>query len=251
MKPLVDTTPGAKTLLNALSHGQPPDICAAEGVGWIEKVARVLSRIVHDAVPKFTGHGTCGVFGEKSMTKVNFMHDTICKVQQKVNTVCELGFNAGHSSLLFLLTVPNARVISFDLGDIPWARWGGALLNTTHGHRFEYVMGNSAVTIPKYAKAHPEVKCDLLLIDGGKEYNLRKADLNNFRTMSNTGSTLLFDEVCQEDCVRGANRSNICDTCWNGCTKAYARAAATGLLKIDECAMVRETGDGMCSAVYL
>ncbi|CAM9373070.1 unnamed protein product, partial [Choristocarpus tenellus] len=39
----------------------------------------------------------------------------------RVTTVCEVGFNAGHSALNWLLNSrPDTKVISFDLGEHPY-----------------------------------------------------------------------------------------------------------------------------------
>ena len=255
-RPLADTIPGAEKLLQALVGGRrPKHICGEqleEGLQWLDGIAAVLDDVVQLAVPKFPGHGSFGIFDPKyHLSKVRLMYQTICRVKSTVRTVCELGFNAGHTSLIFLETLPHARVLSFDLGDIPWARWSAALLNATHGDRFEYIMGDSAKTVPAFKLANPDTECDLLLIDGGKDYALRKADLKNLRSLSKAGATLLFDEVCQEDCARGTNQSGICRTCWGGCSRAYADASRAGLIEIRECDVMESLKDGMCSAVYL
>jgi hypothetical protein len=58
-----------------------------------------------------------------AMTKTRFIFATLTAAfdPSAAVTVCELGFNAGHSAMLFLETLPNARVVSFDLGDTRWA----------------------------------------------------------------------------------------------------------------------------------
>ena len=68
-----------------------------------------------------------------------------------VFTVCEVGFNMGHSSLNWLLTDEAVRVVSFDLGDNAYTRHGAAYLKERFGaHRLELVVGDSAVTVPAY-----------------------------------------------------------------------------------------------------
>ncbi len=37
---------------------------------------------------------------------------------------------------------------------------------SSHGHRLTTVTGNSQKTVAEYAKKHPELKCDLVHIDG-------------------------------------------------------------------------------------
>lgn len=240
----------------ALAEQPQPQLCGPGGLQWLQQTERVLSKVVHDAVPFFKGHGSFGIFGESTLDKVRLFRSTVCEAGHKARTICELGFNAGHSALMFLLLAPKARVLSFDLGDIPWARWSAALLNATHGHRFTYIMGSSLATVPAYAAANPGTRCDVVFIDGAKDYAIRKADLKNFRRLADAGARLLFDEVCGEDCVRGQNRSKYCLTCWGGCSRAYAEAVRSGLVAIDKCVTPKVDGltiesGGACSATYL
>ena len=73
----------------------------------------------------FIKHGQWGIFDNMyGQVKTRFIYEWLCKYLRKreISTVCELGFMAGHSALLFLQTVKKARLVSFDLGDAPWSR---------------------------------------------------------------------------------------------------------------------------------
>ena len=63
-----------------------------------------------------------------------------------LHTVCEVGFNAGHSALLWLLGAPRARVVSFDIGLYP-ALVGARWLSRRFPGRFTLVQGDSAVSV--------------------------------------------------------------------------------------------------------
>lgn len=71
-------------------------------------------------------------------------------------TVCEIGVNGGHSSLLWLLAVPAARVVAFDLGIhrcvVPAARW----LTRRFPGRYTLVLGDSLEEVPAFHAAHPD-----------------------------------------------------------------------------------------------
>lgn len=56
--------------------------------------------------------------------------------------------------------------------------------------------GNSQVTLPTFAMQHPEVKCDLIYVDGGHDYAVALADLQNFKRMANpTHNVVLIDDT--------------------------------------------------------
>merc|ERR1719444_658065 len=67
-----------------------------------------------------------------------------------VKTICEVGFNAGHSAALFLNANPQAKVIAFDIAQFPYTRGNLLLMKDLFGDRFEYVLGPSATSIPEY-----------------------------------------------------------------------------------------------------
>ena len=78
-----------------------------------------------------------------------------------------------------------ARVVSFDLGDCPWTRPQGELLAATYGRdRFELVLGLSNNTIHTYAREHPGLSCDVVMVDGSKFPEPRYLDLRSFRALS-------------------------------------------------------------------
>ena len=109
----------------------------------------------------------------------------------------ELGFNAGHSSILFLEALPNATVYSFDLGNHMWAVNNSKFLKKIYKDRFHYVKGDSLVTIPKYKKL---IMCDVVFADGGKGFDIRYNDVLNFRNISYPGALVFMDEICDPDC---------------------------------------------------
>lgn len=116
----------------------------------------------------------------------------------RVKTICETGFNGGHSALRWLLTNPTARIISFDIGDGPGEHHveaAAAYLKEHFGDRFELVLGNSAETLPAYHAKHPEFRCDLSAVDGGHTYALAKHDLKNLREMTASDGTVAVDDA--------------------------------------------------------
>ena len=136
-----------------------------------------------------------------------------------VKTICEIGFNSGHSASVWLAVRPsnffphfffsgskkssaeeivgrrgkdshfsfffslenkqanpNAKVIMFDLWEHAYAPRAEAWLRSqaaaAHGiqdgdARLTVVKGSSLDTVPQFAADNPDVKCDLISVDGG------------------------------------------------------------------------------------
>lgn len=152
----------------------------------------------HPGQLSFNADGQWGIFGhEFGGVKSNFIYKHTCDHarRQPVRTVCELGFMAGQSATMFLEALPEARVVSFDLGDCEWTRPQGDLLRAAYGPRFELVLGLSNFTAPRFAAEHPDLRCDVLFVDGAKFTESRWSDLLNFRRLTQPGAALFYDEV--------------------------------------------------------
>jgi hypothetical protein len=117
----------------------------------------------------------------------------------KVETVCEIGFNAGHSTLLWLASGAK-RVLSFELGQYTYSTKAVSFLNMRYPGRFQVVMGDSLDTVPAFRAMWPDERCNLLFIDGGHYYRHAMGDLQNFRGMRNeTFHLLVMDDTNQDE----------------------------------------------------
>ena len=83
------------------------------------------------------------------------------KILAGVETICEIGFNAGHSAGVFLISNPQARVISFDLGNFAYSEEQVRYISSLFPNRLTYVKGNTQTKIKEFAMEHPSLKCDL------------------------------------------------------------------------------------------
>ena len=125
-------------------------------------------------------------------------------VQNEV--VCEIGYNAGHSSLNALLSKEESKVYSFDIGDHleSYLRHSYELLDHTFPERLTLILGDSATTIPVFAKTRPDVKCNLIFVDGGHTKEQVMKDLEAFRGMVNqTHHVLVVDDTDFPDVQAG------------------------------------------------
>ena len=243
----------------------------------VHRLARAHSQRLIDNrnTTRYDVHGLFGIFGNGDEivgkpgkryfaayggTKVAFMHEEACAMRN-VGTVCETGFCAGLSALLLLEALPGARVLSFDLGDFPWARPADALLRSRYGpERFPgVVFGDAAQTIGPYRAAHP-FKCDVAFVDGDKSYAGRYRSLIALRDASRRSAHAFMDEVTREDCINGTyeddyDHETVCRHLSAGhwpAVRAYNRAAREGWLRVERCAWPKTVRfDGICLARFV
>lgn len=242
-----------------------PEPCSEAAYTRALAMAQVLGDELHSSAERFAGHGYLGVFSpDYKGTKTRFIFDTMCRHSEKtpIKQICEIGFNAGESAVLFLEAAPKARVLSLDFGDKPWTRRQGELLKKAYGDRFELRIGSSAVTLPKYHEEQKKLDvtdrrpCDMALIDGAKTYDGRLTDLRNMQTASRPGALLLLDEVTSRACATGEFPLEKClrshSTKANlpmPPSRAYHKASRDGLLKVGDCAFpAAYPHDGFCAA---
>jgi len=112
-----------------------------------------------------------------------------------VKTICETGFNGGQSSLLWLLANPQAKLYSFDLADYEYTRVAGEWMKKKFPDRFTLTAGNSVVTVPAFAEARPDVKCDLIVVDGGHDEVVAKADVAHFAALAAPVNRVVVDDT--------------------------------------------------------
>lgn len=115
----------------------------------------------------------------------------------RIKTICETGFNGGHGTLRWLLhSNPQAHVYSFDIGVHGYSRPAAKFLEDTFPGRHTATWGDSTQTIPVFRLQHPEVKCNLIFVDGGHDYPVAVADLQNFMPMADPEyNIVMIDDV--------------------------------------------------------
>ena len=120
----------------------------------------------------------------------------ILQSNSNILNIMEIGFNAGHSSELFLSN-SNAYVYSFDLGEHfhQYLKYGKKYINTTYPNRHTLIFGDSNKTVPKFAENNTNIKFDLIFIDGGHDYDVAYNDLINCRKLANENTFIIMDDI--------------------------------------------------------
>ena len=118
---------------------------------------------------------------------------------------CETGFNYGKSSMAALLA--GYTVYSFDVQRHAYSERCAHLMTIIWPGKFTMIEGSSLDTIPQFHSDNPEVRCNVLSIDGMHDYNGVKADFGNFKGMSEGGSLVglgvVGDKLESSGCLGG------------------------------------------------
>lgn len=108
------------------------------------------------------------------------------------HNIIEIGFNAGHSTLLLLLASPTSKIALFDYGSHPYSKLCFDYLNKTFPDRLSLHVGDSMDTLPKHKS--PEIKCDFIHIDGGHTKNVVVSDILNCVRFSDSNTLVCIDD---------------------------------------------------------
>lgn len=112
----------------------------------------------------------------------------------KSRVVAEIGFNVGFSSLAFLESSPDARVVSFELDNRRSVELAKEFIDANYPGRHDLVVGNSVETLPRYLETMREA-ADLVFIDGGHDYEVAAADTRNARRIAKAGAIVVTDDL--------------------------------------------------------
>jgi predicted O-methyltransferase YrrM len=115
--------------------------------------------------------------------------------QPWVRDVAEVGFNAGHSSYVFLASRADVRVTSFDLGEHQYIDLAKSVIDNAFPGRHDLVTGDSRLTVPAYAEAGSDGRFDLIYIDGGHDVEVARADIDNCRMLATDRTIVVMDDL--------------------------------------------------------
>ena len=168
--------------------------------------------------------GTLG-YHKKSALLNSFADD------KQINTICEIGFNSGHSATNFLSANPTATLISFDMFHYAYSDAAVASVRDLFvNHTFITVAGDSMQTLPEFIRNLSHVEtiqyhtsglevtlksktladqsrfplCNLIFIDGGHADDVLQSDILNMRRLADPSYHLVIADDYDQDQVKDA-----------------------------------------------
>ena len=158
-----------------------------------------LQKIVIDSGDPLEGnsfytHHTLNLYSDLYTKQLNLFW---CGTQATTK-ICEIGFNAGHSAMLMLLgrTTPLEFTI-FDIGmhrsTVPCVNYIKSKFEGT----FEYIEGNSIVTMPQWIQNNPSClyTYDVIHVDGGHSEECISNDMRNSDLLLKQNGIMIVDDT--------------------------------------------------------
>jgi predicted O-methyltransferase YrrM len=145
-----------------------------------------------------------------------------------INRIGQIGFLAGHFVCSTLTILPDATVVSFDLGDHKHSRAAARWITRHFPSRSTVIWGSSRDTLRPYADQFGDdglwLPFELIVVDGDHTYHGARADLEDVWTLCKKGTYVFMDDLGVPDGVAFDN----------GPRRAWDEAIAAGRIELVE-----------------
>jgi predicted O-methyltransferase YrrM len=108
--------------------------------------------------------------------------------------IMEIGFNAGHSADIFLNIDNSITLTSFDIGDHSYFKVGKEYIDNRYPKRHILIIGDSTKSIPAFSQVS-NTTFDVIFIDGGHEYSIALADIENCKKLAHKDTIVIMDDT--------------------------------------------------------
>jgi mannan polymerase II complex MNN10 subunit len=129
-----------------------------------------------------------------------------------IRSILEIGLNGGHSAENFFQCCKNLnKFVSFDINMHAYTTPAVEYFSRKYKERFEFIQGDSTLTIPKYAELFPDEEFDLIYIDGNHTYEACRQDILNCQKLANPNTILWIDDYTWfiQDAVTSLEESGV------------------------------------------
>jgi len=116
----------------------------------------------------------------------------IVNVAQHANNIVEIGFNAGHSCLLMLLSNPNCNIVAVDICQHPYTKKCFQYLNLMFPGRLSLIEGISYTVMCQEFNSEP---FDLIHIDGAHDIRTANLDFYTSTKKGKNGTVVIFGDT--------------------------------------------------------
>lgn len=170
-------------------------------VNELEPILKDIVKIVTDSGAELEGNafyhsGTFYIYPELFNKQVNLFW---CG-KQATTRICEIGFNAGHSSMLMLLGRDKTPIdfTTFDIGHHAYTKPCVNYIQSKFPHvRLEYVEGDSIITLPKWIEENKSLigSYDVVHVDGGHSDECIVNDMKNADILVKKNGLIIIDDT--------------------------------------------------------
>lgn len=108
------------------------------------------------------------------------------------DTIMEIGFNGGHSCLLFLLANPRSKINLFDLGNHRYSKLAFDYLSNMFPGRLTIVWGDSRKSLVEFIT---HTSYDMIHIDGGHTREILHSDIDKCSHFSSNETIVVVDDI--------------------------------------------------------
>jgi hypothetical protein len=120
--------------------------------------------------------------------------------KQASTKICEIGFNAGHSTMLMLLGRDKSSLdfTLFDIGHHAYTKPCFNYIKSEFPHvNFEYIEGDSTLTMPKWIELNKSKLglYDVIHVDGGHSEHCISNDMKNADILVKKGGIIIIDDT--------------------------------------------------------
>jgi predicted O-methyltransferase YrrM len=136
----------------------------------------------------FMFHHTTNYTNEFFEKQVNFV---LLAQEPNINSILEIGFNAGFSTLLMLLTNDKVKITCVDICEHKYTKPCYNKLKEMFGDRITLIPGSSVTIVPTLI----ENIYDMIHIDGCHLENIAELDIQNSLRLCKSGTILIMDDT--------------------------------------------------------
>ena len=173
-----------------------------EKLPFLNKCITDIHSIVNECGEPLEGncfyiHNTLTLYEELYYKQVNLFS---CGLTNPAK-ICEIGFNAGHSALLFLLGIDLNKPLDFTIFDIGEHKYVDPcfqyIKSSFIGPNYELIKGDSTIEMPRWIEEHPDLSnsYDVVHVDGGHSEHCIRNDMINAAKLVKKGGIIIIDDT--------------------------------------------------------